>query len=189
MTNPTYISVDGVLFTKNRSTLVQYPLAKQGDAYAIPNGVTTIGVGAFDGCIGLTSVTIPNSTIEIRESAFGGTSLTSVTIPSGVTKIGFNAFSGCVKLTSITISSNVKSIGLWAFRDCPNLISVTSLNPVPPIIEEGNAFYDGVFAATATLYVPESGLNAYKRAKGWRAETVGNTRGFKRIEKIQPAGN
>ena len=55
--------------------------------------VTSIDVRAFYNCIGLTSVTIPNSVTSIGESAFSGcTGLTSVTIPDSVTRIGYSAF-------------------------------------------------------------------------------------------------
>ena len=59
----------------------------------IPNSVTTIDFYAFFGCTGLTSITIPNSVISIRGGAFGGcTGLTSISIPNSVTTIGYNAF-------------------------------------------------------------------------------------------------
>jgi len=176
--NPIYISVDGVLFNKSKNTLIKYPIAKQGDAYVIPDSVTTITNGAFAECIGLTSVTIPNGVTEIRDLAFGGTGLSSVTIPNNVTKIGLSAFNKCVNLTSITIPRKVTLIGRWAFVDCPNLTSVTSLSPVPPVVEDGKAFYEEEFSTNATLYVPPSSIDAYKRMKGWR--------GFKNI---QPKGD
>ena len=71
----------------------------------IPNGVTSIGSGAFSGC-SQTSVTIPNSVTSIGNGAFSGCSLTSVTIPSSVTSIGNGAFSGCSGLTSIKVESS-----------------------------------------------------------------------------------
>ena len=67
--NPHYCSEDGVLFNKDKTTLIQYPGGKQ-DAYAIPNSVTTIEDYAFGNCYGLTSVTIPNSVTSIGGSAF-----------------------------------------------------------------------------------------------------------------------
>ena len=63
----------------------------------VTHSVTGIGNGAFDGCSGLTSVTIPNSVTSIGESAFKGCSgLTSVTIPNSVESIGLRAFYGCI---------------------------------------------------------------------------------------------
>ena len=64
--NPDYQSIDGVLYSKDGKTLVAYPAAKSGSSYAIPSSVTSIGVYAFFGCTGLTSVTIPNSVMELQ---------------------------------------------------------------------------------------------------------------------------
>ncbi len=91
----------------------------------IKNGVTSIGVNAFNNCYYLTSITIPNSVTSIGGSAFYGCSgLTSVTIPNSVTSIGYDAFSGCSSLTSVTIGNSVTWIGDDAFYDCSGLTSV-----------------------------------------------------------------
>ena len=105
----------GVLFNKDKTTLVQCPGAFSG-SYAIPDSVTSIGGAAFEGCRSLTSVTIPNSVTSIGEYAFCNCkSLTSVTIPDGVTRIGVGAFASCTSLTSVTIPDSVTSIGYGAF--------------------------------------------------------------------------
>jgi hypothetical protein len=76
--HPSYTSVDGVLFSKAKDTLIFYPRGKQG-AYTIPNGVKTIKQLAFS----------------------GSNQLTSVTIPSSITQIGPYAFNKCANLTAI----------------------------------------------------------------------------------------
>jgi hypothetical protein len=122
--NPAYSSLDGVLFNKSQTELIQCPGGKTG-TYNIPNSVTSIGEWAFSGCTSLTSVTIGNGVTSIRWWAFGGcTSLTSVTIPDSVTIIWDNAFSGCSSLTSVTIPDSVTSIGTYALSGCTSLKGV-----------------------------------------------------------------
>ena len=94
----------GVLFSKDKTTLVQCPGAFSG-SYAIPNSVTSIGDYAFSGCSSLTSVTIPDSVTSIGKWAFSECkSLTSVTIPGSVTSIGNCAFASCTSLTGIWVA-------------------------------------------------------------------------------------
>ena len=100
----------------------------------IKEGTTCISGYAFDGCSNLTSITIPNSVVNIGDNAFLDCKrLTSITIPNSVTSIGDRTFSGCSSLTSITIPNSVKSIGDKAFENCSILASVTIPNSVTRI--------------------------------------------------------
>ena len=126
--------------------------------------VAYIGSGAFRGCSGLTSVTIPNSVTSIREFAFRGCSgLTSVSIPNSVTVIFSGAFYGCSGLTSVTIGTGVTFIGDWAFYGCSGLTSIKCLASIPPSIRD-NSFQN--ISATCTLTVPCGSLEAYT-ASDW----------------------
>ena len=92
----------------------------------LPSSVTKIGCYALFNCIGLTSLTLPSSVTSIGDYAFQDCSgLTSLTIPSGVTSIGNQAFYDCSGLTSLTIPSGVTSIGNYAFYGCSGLTSLT----------------------------------------------------------------
>ena len=116
---------DGVLFNKEKTQLIQYPIGKTRTSYTIPDSVTTIGDGAFELCESLTSVTIPNSVTAIGIGAFSNCySLTSVTIPDSVTTIGDGAFLNCTNLTSVTIGKGVAEIGEGAFDLCESLNKV-----------------------------------------------------------------
>ena len=100
----------------------------------IPNSVTNIGSDAFCGCTGLTSITIGNSVKSIGDDAFYRCyRLTSITIPNSVTSIGDDAFYDCSGLTSIEIPNSVTSIGEWAFRGCKGLTSIEIPNSVTSI--------------------------------------------------------
>ncbi len=82
----------------------------------IPDSITSIGMYSFYGCSGFKEITLPKSVTGIGASAFYGcTGITTMTIPNGVTSIGASAFAGCTNLTSITIPESVTSIGDGAF--------------------------------------------------------------------------
>ena len=82
--------------------------------------------GVFENCIGLTSISIPNSIIYIGNRTFYGcTSLTNINIPNSVTSIGDYALYGCSGLTSISIPNSVRSIGNYALANCSKLSDVT----------------------------------------------------------------
>ena len=116
----------------------------------IPNSVTSMGNSVFYGCTSLGSVTIPNSVTSIGNNVFFGcTSLNSVTIPSSVTSIGFGAFGGCTSLSSVTIPSSVTSIGSSAFSNCISLSAVTIPSSVTSI--GSTAFYGCTSLGTVTI--------------------------------------
>ena len=133
-----FIYEDHVLFNKNKTTLIAY-IAREKN-YTIPNSVTTIGEGAFNGCHFLTSIKIPNSVTTIGEGAFNGCySLTSINIPNSVTTIGKLAFNGCYSLTSINIPNSVTTIENRVFIDCKFLTSINIPNSVTTIGESAFA--------------------------------------------------
>jgi len=65
--NANYSSVDGVLFSKNKTELVRYPKGKTANTYSIPSSVKTIGEHAFSDCASLTSIYIPTNVTEIGD--------------------------------------------------------------------------------------------------------------------------
>lgn len=132
--HPNYCTIDGVLFSKDKTELVYYPRGKVGE-YTIPDHVTTIGNDAFNYCKGFTSIKLPNSVTTIGIGAFYYcTELTSIDIPNSVTSIGSAAFNGCAGLTSIEIPASVASIRGYLFEGCTNLESI--------VVDANNSVYD-----------------------------------------------
>src|SRR5262249_38406066 len=108
--NPVFSSIDGVLFDKGHTTILQYPQGRFG-SYALPSSVAIIPDRAFVFCVGLTAVTIPNTVLSIGRDAFGGcTLLTNVIIPNSVTSIGDSAFLGCTNLATIVLGNGLTDI-------------------------------------------------------------------------------
>ncbi|MHB1454762.1 MAG: leucine-rich repeat protein, partial [Saccharofermentanales bacterium] len=121
--NPNYKSIDGVLFNKTGSDLLQYPGGKPGN-YTIPELVTFIRERAFYGCNLLKSIAIPSTVIEWG-GAFRNSGLTSVTFGSGTTSIPAFAFTGCSGLQNVAIPYGVTDIGENSFQDCTGLQTVS----------------------------------------------------------------
>ena len=163
--NASYSQDGGVLFTKDRDTLVSYPGGRKG-AYEIPGSVTGIVAAAFSGCVGLTAVVIPSSVTEILGWTFSGcTGLTAVTIPGSVTEIGEWVFRDCNKLKEVTIPSSVKTIGVFAFFVCGSLKTVYVYRPVDQEFTVDQSSFLGI-GSQATLYV-RSGMEAKIKDEKW----------------------
>ena len=161
--NVAYKSVNGMLLTKDGKTLV---VGVNGDV-TIPDGVTSIGFGAFYGCSGLTSVTIPDGVTSIGNYAFYNCSgLTSVTIPGSVTSIGSSAFAGCDGLTSMTIGDGVTSIGDGAFAGCDGLTSVTIPDSVTSIGGGAFSHCSGLTSVTIPDSVTSIGGGTFSHCNG-----------------------
>ncbi len=151
--NKNYCSVEGDLYNKNKTELIQYAIGKKDTRYIIPNSVTYIHNEAFGGCSSLTSISIPNSVTSIGDYAFYYcSSLTSISIPNSVTSISDGAFQYCNSLTSISIPDSVTSIGYYGFYDCSSLTSISIPDSVTYIGYQ--AFYG--CSSLTSINIPDS---------------------------------
>lgn len=124
-TNSLFTSVDGVIYSADGSTLVRYPGGRTG-AYEVPAGTQTIGRCAFEGCAGLTDVTLPDSVQAIDWQAFRDcTGLTRFTVPEGFTRIRRNVFYGCEGLRTVELPDTITVIEEHAFAGCLSLNQIT----------------------------------------------------------------
>jgi len=131
--NAFYSSVDGVLFDKSQSTLLQCPAAKVG-IYSIPSGVTNIGGWAFDGCNGLTGISIPSGVTSIGQSSFSDCyGLTSLSVPASVSQIADFAFGVCTGLTNVLFSGNAPVADSSLFYQATNAIVYYFTSSAEPV--------------------------------------------------------
>lgn len=134
-----YTSVDGVLMSKDKKELVQYPMNKKNSSYKVPKGVQTIGAFAFSECKNLGIVTISSSVNSIEERAFDKCEfLTEIYVEAGNANF---ASVGNVLMSkdnsrlvlysprktdeSYTVPAGVSVIDAYAFYKCDNLKSLT----------------------------------------------------------------
>ncbi len=147
--NLNYISVDGVLFNKGKTELIQYPIGNSRTDYVIPDSVKSINQNAFSHGKNLKNITIPDSVTCIASSVFYDTgyyndknnwsnsvlyidnhlievdeSIVSCNIREGTLTIAGSAFFGRNKLKNVTIPDSVVSIGNYAFYNCNSLTNV-----------------------------------------------------------------
>ena len=141
LSNPAYSSLAGVLFDKNRTTLLQYPGGNGGN-YTVPGSVITIGNYAFYDCYNLSNVTISAGVSNISDSAFDYCeNMASVTIPNTVVSIGSSAFYN-TGLTNVTIPASTTFIDSYAFVDCYNLTNITVDPSNPAYSSLGGVLFD-----------------------------------------------
>ena len=113
-------SQDGVLFNKDKTVLIFFPVGKEG-SYTVPEGVTELGMGAFI-YSKVSGITLPATLTTIGQQAFAmNTALQSVSIPQGVTEIPAQTFYGCRGLQKVEFPEGLTSIGQYAFLSCVKL--------------------------------------------------------------------
>ena len=170
--NNTYSSENGILYNKDKTALIQYPIAKAGQSFTIPNTVKTIGYSSFYNSSKLKSIWLPNNLESIADRAFCGcSSLTGITIPNGVTAIGNEAFASCSKLLTVAIPDSVTSIGNGAFKPCKSLISITVGDNNEYYASDNGVLYDKKQKALL-LYPSANNNNSYVIPDG--VMTIGN---------------
>ena len=178
--NQNYCDIDGVLFSKDKTVLIQYPGGRTSESYSIPDSVTYIDESAFSDCTGLASIIIPGGVTSIGESAFFDcTSLVSINVADNnqvycdIDGVLFNKDKTEIIIyptgkpsARYSIPDGVTSIGDYAFFDCTSLSSIEIPDSVTEI---GNsAFYHctGLSSITIPVDVREIGSQAFLDCTG-----------------------
>ena len=152
--NTAYASMDGILYSKDCTTLICCPKKKSGEAL-VPSGVTKIQNSAFDKCSSLTKITIPASATEIGETGYEQSpeavfdrcsALNEIAVESG--NPNYLSYDGILydkntsellfcpeAKTAVDFLDGVTEIGYCAFEDCSLLKSIVIPNTVTALQE------------------------------------------------------
>ena len=124
--NANFTVVDGVLYTKDMTRLVCFPLASPKTAYDIPASVTVIDNMAFAHAYNLTEINMTDNVRWIGYSVFRGcTGLTSLVLSDGITHMGPSTFAFCSNLTYVHLPASLDTLSNATFYEVPALTEVT----------------------------------------------------------------
>ena len=184
--NKHFAAIDGVLYNKKITTLIEMPGGRKIKTFKIPDSVKTIGYDAFRCCNQLKHVIFPRGLNRIHTSAFWGcNSLMEVDLPDGVEYISEEAFMDCKSLKHVKLSKRLKQIGDYAFRGCDNLGSLTIPQSVyhigngslPQHLKElhvgykdpqkAHLYYYPLIDEETILYVPKGTKEKYQQHEIW----------------------
>lgn len=138
--NPYFSSRDGVLYSKDGTTLIKYPENAPAQELAL-SGIEKIGMYAMTELQNLKKLVLPEGLVEIGERAFCySPSLEYVQLPSTLKSTGIYTFMDCSSLKDIILPSEMTDIGQAAFLGCKSLTDIT----LPPALKSiGNTAFWG----------------------------------------------
>lgn len=171
--NEYYASQDGVLFSKDFSTLYKYPRENINKSYSVPDGVQEIFDYAICRIHSLESVTISNSVIRINEDAFSGCNiLREVNMSQSVQVIGTDAFESCPITSDIILPATLEYIGDDAFgcddRRKAATVKCYATRPPKLLQYKGNEQpFGNPILKYGELLVPVGTKSDYMKAPGW----------------------
>ena len=160
--HPTLATIDGVLFEKTNKVLVCYPCAFTAEAYAVPEGIASIGPWAFSGNNVLRRVTLPATLTGIGDFGFNKcTALETAELPPALATIGRNAFYDCSFLTGVTLPDSLQVLGECAFLACTSLTKANVPGGVKSIGASAFEYCRGVTELVIAEGVEEIGTHAF----------------------------
>lgn len=164
--NNNYKSIDGVLYNANATSVLWFPLGKQGE-YEIPSTVTKIADRAFEGCA-IRKLTMPDNITEMGMAAFHDCKIMEeVWLPEKLRLLPTATFQGCTSLTSIHLGSYTELIGEYAFDGCP-LADLYVAAETPPVCQDYSFATSGAdILSSCCLHVPEDCVQKYKNHRYW----------------------
>lgn len=120
--NASFISEEGVLYSKDKKNILAYPIERSAETFEIPGTVTSLQNSRFAFCANLKSIKIPDSVTKIGDYVFQSCNgLTEIEIPDTVTQMGSSVFLGCTSLKTLTLPKNLETGDETMVWNCPSL--------------------------------------------------------------------
>lgn len=141
--NPYYSIVEGVVFSKDLSTLIAFPSAFPNKHYVVPETTRIIGFAAFMNAH-IDSIDLPKGLTTIGEWSFQGSSISSIHMPDTVVSVGELAFRFCFNLEHVGLSNSLVCLPNQLFSGCPKLKELEVPSNVKSIFYSAIAWCDGL---------------------------------------------
>ena len=159
--NRYYTLIDGVLYTKDKKTLILYPSGNEAETVEIPNFVTKVGRSSFQGSKNIKNLVIPGNVTDVSKKAFANCSnLETVKLPDNFQEISDYAFSGCKNLKSINFPATLKFVDRNAFYNCSSLSEINLNDGLKAIV---TGAFKGCKGLTS-LNIPDSTTSIYENS-------------------------
>ncbi len=199
--NPYFVSIDGILYSKDKKTLVQYPAGSPATELKVPEGTEILGFASCEGAMNLEKVTIPESckmldgaslymcenlkecimhdNVEIigNEVFYGCSNLANVKIPANIKTLGSGAFTGCTSFTHMVVPEQITYIEFRLFYNCSSLKTVEFSNKAETIDQEAFSGCTALESMTIPASVSYIAPLAFDECTSMNNITVYNTTG------------
>ena len=163
--NISFAAVEGVLYNRDVTGIVWFPLGKTGH-YTLPPTVTSIGENAFYGT-SITSLEIPPSVTSISRGAFAGSALLEISFPDNIANIAEALFQNCKTLATVRLGKGTLYIGNYAFDGTAVTDIYVGATTPPFVAEQAFVNRNSTICETCTLHVPAGCKQIYRLHRKW----------------------
>lgn len=167
-----YSTIDGVLIADGNQ-LVAYPAGKRDADYTVPESITSIGNGAFEGSKYLTVITLHGNITDLGVMAFRDCkALRQVAMPASLDHVPFGTFSGCASLENVNMPDSYVYIGPSSFEECSSLSAVKLPSGLKALGESAFADCYKIESIELPAQVKEIRSNTFKNCESLQTLTL-----------------